>query len=246
MSGHSKWANIKHRKGKQDALKAKITTKIGREIVIAVKQGGSDPSMNMKLKLALQKAKENNVPKDNINRALQKGAGATEGAELETIMYEGYGPGGVAVLVEALTDNRNRTVADIRHFFTKNSGNLGESGCVSWMFNNTGLFVVEASAVENLDDLMLELLEAGAEDIETNDDQLEITCMPEYFEAVQRVLEAKSIEPLTAQIRMIADTTMALDEENAPKMVKLLDALEEHDDVNEVYSNYEYPEEADE
>lgn len=242
MSGHSKWANIKHRKGKQDALKAKITTKIGREIVIAVKNGGTDPSMNMKLKLALQKAKENNIPKDNINRALQKGSSSGDGSDVETILYEGYGPGGVAVLVEAMTDNRNRTVADVRHYFSKLGGNLGESGCVSWMFKNKGLFILEHSDKVNEDELMLAVLEAGAEEFDIEDEEIEIICAPESFEALQRVIEELGLEPVTAQIRMIPDTTMALAADDDVRMQKLLDLLEEHDDVNEVYTNYEYPE----
>ena len=241
MSGHSKWANIKHRKGKQDALKAKATTKIGREIMIAVKNGGLDPSMNMKLKLALQKAKENNIPKDNINRALQKGAGGGDASNVETIMYEGYGPGGVAVLVETMTDNRNRTVADVRHFFTKHGGNLGEAGCVSWMFKNKGLFIVEQHEKVSEDELMLAVLEANAESFDVEVGEIEITCGPDAFESVQQAIEGLGLEPVLAQIRMIPDITLALSMDDDVKMQRLLDALEEHDDVNEVYTNYEFP-----
>lgn len=243
MSGHSKWANIKHRKGKQDAVRGKVTTKISREITVAVRLGGSDPAGNMKLKLALQKAKENNVPKDNVQRAIQKGLGALEGSNYEEIVYEGYGPGGVAIIVEAMTDNRNRTAADIRHLFSKNGGNLGETGCVSWMFKKKGLFIVEPSNKINEEDLMLLVLEAGAEDFKTEDGQYEIITSPEEFDQVQQILETNKIETETALITMIPDTSMALAGDEAFKMMKLMDVLEEHDDVQEVYSNFDIPEE---
>lgn len=243
MSGHSKWANIKHRKGKQDAVRGKVTTKISREITVAVRLGGSDPAGNMKLKLALQKAKENNVPKDNVQRAIQKGLGSLEGSNYEEIVYEGYGPGGVAIIVEAMTDNRNRTAADIRHLFSKNGGNLGETGCVSWMFKKKGLFIVEPSNKINEEDLMLLVLEAGAEDFKTEDGQYEIITSPEDFDQVQQILETNKIETETALITMIPDTSMALAGDEALKMMKLMDVLEEHDDVQEVYSNFDIPEE---
>ncbi|MGL5512803.1 MAG: YebC/PmpR family DNA-binding transcriptional regulator [Sporomusa sp.] len=241
MSGHSKWANIKHKKGKMDAIRGKVTTKISREITVAVRMGGSDPSGNMRLKLALQKAKENNIPKDNIQRAIQKGAGALEGSNYEEISYEGYGPGGVAIMVEALTDNRNRTVADVRHLFTKYSGNLGESGCVSWMFKQKGLFIVEKGGISE-EELMLLVLEAGAEDIETAEDQFEIITAPEDFEQVQQALEKNNIETTIARITMLPETTTGLAGDEAVKMMKLIDALEDHDDVQEVYTNFDAPE----
>lgn len=243
MSGHSKWANIKHRKGKQDAVRGKVTTKISREITVAVRLGGSDPAGNMKLKLALQKAKENNVPKDNVQRAIQKGLGALEGSNYEEIVYEGYGPGGVAIIVEAMTDNRNRTAADIRHLFSKNGGNLGETGCVSWMFKKKGLFIVEPSNKISEEDLMLLVLEAGAEDFKTEDGQYEIITSPDDFDQVQQILETNKIKTETALITMIPDTSMALAGDEALKMMKLMDVLEEHDDVQEVYSNFDIPEE---
>ena len=164
MSGHSKWANIKRKKGANDAIRGKITTKIGREITIAVRMGGGDPTGNMRLKLALSKAKANNIPKDNINRAIQKGLGATEGSNYEELMYEGYGPGGTAVMLDILTDNRNRTAADVRHLFSKFGGNLGQDGCVGWMFNKKAIFVVEKEVFDNEDELMEIVLEAGADD----------------------------------------------------------------------------------
>jgi len=241
MSGHSKWANIKHKKGKMDAIRGKVTTKISREITVAVRMGGSDPSGNMRLKLALQKARENNIPKDNIQRAIQKGAGALEGSNYEEINYEGYGPGGVAIMVEAMTDNRNRTVADVRHLFAKYSGNLGESGCVSWMFKQKGLFIVEKDGIDE-EELMLLVLEAGAEDVETAEDQFEIITAPEDFEQVQQALEKNNIETAIARITMLPETTTELAGDEAVKMLKLIDALEDHDDVQEVYTNFDAPE----
>jgi YebC/PmpR family DNA-binding regulatory protein len=242
MAGHSKWANIKHRKGKIDAIRGKVTTKISREITVAVKIGGADPAGNMRLKLALQKAKENNVPKDNIQRAIQKGAGALEGASYEEIVYEGYGPGGVAVLVETMTDNRNRTAADIRHLFSKHGGSLGELGCVGWMFKQKGLFIVDKTKNVNEDTLMTLTLDAGAEDILEQDGQFEITCAPENFNVVEEALETNKISPQTARIAMLPDTTVTLAADDAVKMLKLLDALEDHDDVQEVYANFDIPE----
>lgn len=241
MSGHSKWANIKHRKGKMDAVRGKITTKIGREITVAVRLGGSDPTGNMKLKLALAKAKANNIPKDNIQRAIQKGLGTLEGSTYEELTYEGYGPGGAAVLVDILTDNRNRTAADIRHLFSKNGGNLGELGCVAWMFKRKGLFVVEKETGADEEELMMLALEAGAEDFKTEDDAFEITTAPEDFDQVQEALEKNNITTSVAQISMIPDTTLELANDDAAKMLRLMDALEDHDDVQEVYVNVDFP-----
>lgn len=242
MSGHSKWANIKHKKGKMDAIRGKITTKISREITVAVRLGGADQTGNMRLKLVLQKAKANNVPKENIQRAIQKGLGGLDGANYEEIVYEGYGPGGVAVMIDILTDNRNRTAADIRHLFSKNGGNLGETGCVGWMFHQKGIFVIEASE-KSEEELMMIALEAGAEDIKTEDETVEITTAPEDFEAVQQALEANQIECSMAEITMIPETTMDLNEDDARKMMNLLEVLEEHDDVQDVYSNFNMPDE---
>ncbi len=242
MSGHSKWANIKRRKGKMDAIRGKVTTKISREITIAARAGGADPVGNMRLKLALQKAKENNVPKENIQRAIQKGVGALDGGNYEEIVYEGYGPGGVAVLLEIMTDNRNRTAADIRHLFTKNGGNLGESGCVAWMFDKKGLFLVDKAAISE-EDLMLVALDAGAEDIRTDGDQYEIITAPDDWDAVAKALEAAKVPAASAQITMVPQTTVELTGADAEKMLRLMDALEEHDDVQEVYSNVDIPDE---
>ncbi len=243
MSGHSKWANIKHKKGKMDAIRGKLTTKIGREITIAVKMGGSDPIGNTRLKLALQKAKANNVPKENIQRAIQKGQGALEGSNYEEISYEGYGPAGVAVMVTALTDNRNRTAAEVRHLFSKYGGNLGETGCVGWMFNRKGLLVVEQSTGVTEEDLMLVALDAGAEDIKTEGDAFEIFTDPAEYDAVEQALEAAKIRVAAAEIAMIPDTTVALSGEDAERMEKLLEMLEDLDDVQDVFSNADLPDE---
>lgn len=245
MSGHSKWANIKHKKGKMDAIRGKITTKISREITVAARMGGADPTGNMRLKLALQKAKENNIPKENVQRAIQKGIGALDGSNYEELVYEGYGPGGVAVMVEIMTDNRNRTAADIRHLFSKHGGNMGESGCVSWMFKKKGLFVIEEEACDE-ETVMMLALEAGAEDFKKEEDVYEIITAPEDFEAVQNALEGQQIPTIVAQIRMIPDTTVELADDDAAKLTRLIDMLEDHDDVQEVYGNFDLPEEEDE
>jgi YebC/PmpR family DNA-binding regulatory protein len=242
MSGHSKWANIKHKKGKMDALRGKVTTKIGRELTVAARMGGADPTGNMRLKLALQKAKENNIPKDNIQRAIQKGLGALDGSSYEELVYEGYGPAGVAVMVEVMTDNRNRTAADVRHLFSKYSGNLGESGCVSWMFNKKGLFVIEKATDIDEEELMMISLEAGADDFKAEDDEYEITIDSTLFYQLQEILEKNNIKTSVAEVTMIPETTVALAGDDATRMMKLMDALEDHDDVQEVYANFDIPE----
>ncbi|SDE60440.1 YebC/PmpR family DNA-binding transcriptional regulator [Sporomusa acidovorans] len=245
MSGHSKWANIKHKKGKVDAIRGKITTKISREITVAVRMGGPDPTGNMRLKLALQKARENNIPKENIQRAIQKGSGALDGNSYEEIKYEGYGPGGVAIMVDAMTDNRNRTAADVRHLFSKYGGNLGETGCVSWMFKQKGVFVVEQDEIAE-EDLMLLSLDAGAEDFEAADDEYEITTQPDDFEQVQEALEKNNIKTIVSRITMVPETMTSLAGDESEKMMKLLEALEDLDDIQEVYTNFDMPEEDEE
>ncbi|MBP2631513.1 MAG: protein yeeN [Firmicutes bacterium] len=239
MSGHSKWANIKHKKGKMDAVRGKVTTKIGREITVAVRMGGSDPTGNMKLKLALAKAKANNVPKDNIQRAIQKGLGAVDGNNYEEMVYEGYGPAGSAVMIEVMTDNRNRTAADVRHIFSKNGGNLGETGCVGWMFNKKCIFVVEKENFSNEEDLMMLALDAGADDFKVEEDVFEIIGAPEEFNKIQQMLDDNKIEAAVAEISMIPDNTVKLEGTDAIKMLKMIEALEDHDDVQEVYANYD-------
>lgn len=239
MSGHSKWANIKRKKGANDAIRGKITTKIGREITIAVRMGGGDPTGNMRLKLALSKAKANNIPKDNINRAIQKGLGATEGSNYEELMYEGYGPGGTAVMLDILTDNRNRTAADVRHLFSKYGGNLGQDGCVSWMFKQKAVFLVEKEVFGDEDELMEIILDAGAEDMKAEDEIFEITAEPNAFDAIEQALAEKGIETASAEVTMVPDTTVGLAGKDAEKMQTLIDALEDNDDVQNVYTNYE-------
>lgn len=220
-----------------------MTTKIGREITIAVRMGGADPTGNMRLKLALSKAKSNNIPKDNINRAIQKGLGASDGSNYEELIYEGYGPAGSAVMLEVMTDNRNRTAADIRHLFSKYGGNLGETGCVGWMFHKKAIFVVDKEAFDDEESLMMIALDAGAEDFKAEDDSFEITAAPEDFDAISQALEENNIETVESEITMIPDTTVKVEGKDAEKMQTLIDMLEEHDDVQNVYSNYEMDEE---
>ena len=246
MSGHSKWANIKHKKGKADALRGTITTKISREITIAVRMGGSDPTGNMKLKLALSKAKANNIPKDNIQRAIQKGAGALEGQSFEEITYEGYGPAGVAMMVSCLTDNRNRTAADVRHVFSKYGGNLGATGCVGYMFQQKGVFAVSKETGVEEDDLMMVALEAGAEDIKNEEEGFEIVTTPDTFDDVEKALADAGIEVEMAEITMIPDTMAELSAEDAERVQKMLDVLEDLDDVQDVYHNADLPEDDEE
>ena len=243
MSGHSKWANIKRKKGANDAIRGKITTKIGREITIAVRMGGGDPTGNMRLKLALSKAKANNIPKDNIQRAIQKGLGAAEGSNYEELTYEGYGPAGSAIMLDILTDNRNRSAADVRHIFSKYGGNLGETGCVGWMFKQKAVFIVEKETFEDEDELRGLVLDAGAEAFKAEDDGFEITADPADYDAIEAALGEKGIETASAEITMVPDTTVKLEGKDAEKMQNLIDALEENDDVQNVYSNYEFDEE---
>lgn len=244
MSGHSKWANIKIKKGKSDAQRGKAFTKLGREIAIAVKQGGANPDANSRLKDVIAKAKAANMPNDNIFRSIKKAAGEGEGDNYEEITYEGYGPGGVAVIVEAATDNRNRTAGDIRHFFDKFGGNLGQSGSVSFMFNRKGVILVEKSGSITEDDLMMEALEAGAEDVSTEDEYFEILTDPNDFSAVREALEAKNYEFLEAEISMIPVTMSRLtDAKQIEQMDRLIDNLEDMDDVQNVYHNWEQEEE---
>ena len=242
MSGHSKFANIKHKKEKNDAAKGKIFTMLGREIAVAVKAGGPDPANNGKLRDVIAKAKSNNMPNDTIERSIKKAAGPGDGVEYENITYEGYGPSGVAVIVEVLTDNRNRAAANVRNAFTKGGGNMGTSGCVSFMFDDKGLIVVDKEEVEGMDDdeLMMMAIDAGAEDFAVEEDSYEITTAPDDFSAVREALEANNIPMATAEITKIPQTyTTLTNEEDIKKMNKLLDLLDDDDDVQEVYHNWE-------
>lgn len=244
MSGHSKWANIKHKKGRTDAVRGKITTKISREITIAVKMGGPDPIGNMKLKLALSKAKANNVPKDNIKRAISKGSGIQDGTKYEEMTYEGYGAGGVAVMVSALTDNRNRTAADVRHLFSKYGGNLGETGSVNWMFKKKGVVVVENEEEQyNEEDVLMIVLEAGAEDLKVEEGSFEIITEPTEFETVEKALIDNGIEVAMSEITYIPDNIMEVTSEVTAKIQSLVETLEELDDVEEVYTSADLPDE---
>jgi YebC/PmpR family DNA-binding regulatory protein len=247
MAGHSKWANIKHKKGKADALKGKVFTKLGRELIVAVKMGGGpNPDANFRLKIAIQKAKAANMPNDNIQRAIQKAAGEQDANNYEELVYEGYGPGGVAIMISILTDNRNRTAGDIRHIFAKNGGNMGETGCVSWMFKQKGVLTIEKETLSlSEDDLLLLALDKGAEDVKTDDeDVIEIFTDPADFQSVKEGLEEEGIEFSSAEISMIPDTTVEVaDPEQARLLVRLMDYLEEHDDVQNTYTNFDISEE---
>ncbi len=243
MSGHSKWHNIQAKKGKNDAAKGKIFTKIGRELILAARDGGSNPDTNSKLRDVVAKAKAANMPNDTIDRAIKKGAGELEGITYEEIVYEGYAPGGVAVMVKCLTDNRNRSAASVRHKFDKYGGNLGANGCVSYMFQRKGQLVIEKTDEIDEDELMMQALEVGAEDFSAEEEVFEITTDPEDFSAVREELEKNGYTFLEADVTMIPDVMAAVDMETAPKTQKLLDMLEDDDDVQDVYHNAEYPEE---
>ena len=239
MAGHSKWANIKHKKAKTDAQKGKIYTKFSKMIIVAVRQGGPDPNANYKLKDIIEKAKAANMPNENIIRAIKRGSGAQDGADYEEIIYEGYGPGGVAVLLEVTTDNRNRTAGDLRHIFDKHGGNLGESGCVAWMFEKKGLIIIEKNDKIDVDEVMMIGIDAGADDVEEQDDSIEITTSPDNFESVKTVLEEHNLVMASSEITYLPKTTVSLSGEDSEKIERLIEALEEHDDVQNVYTNYE-------
>lgn len=238
MSGHSKWANIKHKKEKSDSVKAQAFTRVTREIIIAAREGGPDPEGNFRLRLAIQNARSVNMPNDNIQRAIKRGSGGEDGANLEQVTYEGYGPAGVAVIVETMTDNRNRTAADVRHLFSKYGGNLGENGCVAWMFNRKGYLVIEMEDKPFTEDQVSEwAIEGGAEDLEVSDGIIEIYTAPEDLQVVQEYLESKGVEFAESETTMIAQNEVTLDEQTAQRVAKLLDALEELDDVQKVHTN---------
>jgi YebC/PmpR family DNA-binding regulatory protein len=242
MSGHSKWSSIKHKKGAADAKRGKIFTKLIKEITVAARMGGGDPAANPRLRTAIAAAKAENMPKDNIERGIKKGTGELEGVTYEESSYEGYGPGGAAVLVESLTDNKNRAVADIRHIFNKNGGNLGENGCVAWMFDKKGYIAVEKSAVSE-EALMEAALDAGAEDVREDDGNFEIITAPEDFEAVKEAVEAASIPYIDAEVTMLPQTTANLQGKQAEQMLRLMDALDDCEDVQKVYTNADIPDE---
>jgi YebC/PmpR family DNA-binding regulatory protein len=236
MAGHSKWANIKRRKGAQDAIRGKLFTKLIREITTAARMGGPDPDANPRLRSAIEKARSSSMPRDNIKRAVEKGSGTLEGADYEEIRFEGYGPGGVAVIVECLTENRNRTTGDVRHAFTKNNGNLGTTGCVGYMFNKKGIIRVPVEGVDE-DELMMAALDAGAEDVTNEGDVYEIiTDFPDFETCRSAVIEA-GFEPSDSELTYIADTDAAVEGKHAKAVLKLVDMLEDLDDIQNVYSN---------
>lgn len=242
MSGHSKWSTIKHKKGKEDARRGKIFSKLIKEITVAARMGGGDPNGNPRLRSAILAAKAENMPKENIERAIKKGTGELPGVAYEEASFEGYGPGGVAVLIEALMDNRKRAVADIRHIFSKNAGNLGEAGCVSWMFEKKGLIVFEKEKIdeEKLVDLALD---AGAQDIRETDKEYEVITDPASFERVKKQLEGANLKPSYAEVSMVPQSTVRLVGKEAQQMLRLMESLEDSDDIQHVYANFDIPDE---
>ena len=240
MSGHSKWNSIKHQKGVADARRGQLFTKLTREIIVVVREGGSNPDTNFRLRLAVQKARDNNMPMDNIERSIKKGSGELEGMTLTELVLEGYGPSGIAILVEALTDNRNRTIQDVRSTFTKHGGSLGENGCVSWIFDARGLISVKAAGLD-ADDLALNAIDAGADDVKTEGDYVEIYTMPEDLETVRSALETKNIPIASAELLKVPKTMVQLEDKAALQTMKLLEKLEELDEMQHVYSNADFP-----
>ena len=243
MSGHSKWSSIKHKKGAADAKRGKLFSKLSRGIIVAAKEGGGDPANNLSLQNAIEKAKSYSMPKDNIDRAIAKGSGADADAEsFETIVYEGYGPEGVAVIVEALTDNRNRTAADVRHTFAKNGGNLGATGAVAWQFERRGVVVVAAEGVDE-DELLLVAADGGAEDVARDGDVFQVTSPPEELTAVREAIEAAGLTVDSSELQLVPKTTVSVDDEaKARQVMRLIDELEDNDDVQDVYANFDIPE----
>lgn len=241
MSGHSKWHNIQNKKGKADAKRGKIFTKIGKELALAIKNGGANPDTNAKLRDVIAKAKAANMPNDNINRAIKKAEGELDSVNYEKIVYEGYGPSGVAVIVETLTDNKNRSAGNVRSAFTKGGGNMGTTGCVGFMFQEKGEIVIEKEDRDE-DEMMMLALDAGAEDFAAEDEVFVVTTTPEDFGTVREALEAEGIEFLEAAVKMVPDTYTAINEDDAKKFQKMLDLLDDDDDVTDVYHNAEFPE----
>ena len=243
MSGHSKWSTIKHKKGAADAKRGQLFTKLSKAIIVAAKEGGPDPAGNLSLQNAIEKAKSYSMPKDTIERAIARGAGTdADAAAYETIVYEGYGPEGVAVLVEALTDNRNRTASDVRHLFTKHGGNLGTTGAVAWLFERRGLVLVEGDGVDE-DELTLAAAEGGADDVERDGSVFQVSSAPEALAAVREAIESAGITIASAELTMVPKTTVAIEDEgSAKKLIRLIEALEDNDDVQDVSANFDIPE----
>ena len=241
MSGHSKWHSIKHKKGATDARRGKLFTKFIKEITVAARSGGGDPDANARLRKAILDAKAGNMPNDTIDRAIRRGTGAETGVHYEEVTYEGYGPGGVALLIETVTDNRNRTVAEIRHVFSKNGGNLGEAGSVGWLFEKKGYIVVDKAAKPE-EELFEIAIEAGADDVRDDEDNFEIITSPEKFESVQSAIKSAGIEPQVAEVSMVPQNYVKLEGSSAQQMLRLMEAMEDHDDVQKVYANFDIDE----
>ncbi len=242
MSGHSKWHSIRHKKAAKDAKRGKLFTKLIKDITVAARDGGGDPDLNPRLRRAIEKAKAANMPAENIERAIKKGTGELPGVTYESVVYEGYGPGGVAILIHAYTDNKNRTVAEIRHIFSKKGGNMAGAGSVAWLFSKKGLIIVDKSVIDE-DSLLEIVLDAGAEDLKAEGSTYEIYCEPAVLETVRQALEDKGIAYQSADITMVPSTTVQIsDEHTARQLLSLMEALEEHDDVENVYSNFDIPE----
>lgn len=240
MSGHSKWASIKHKKSKEDAKRGKLFSKLIKEIIVAARMGGGDPQGNPRLRNVIERAKEANMPQENIERAIKKGTGELPGESYEECTFEGYGPGGVAILIEATTDNRKRTASEIRHIMSKHGGNLGEAGCVSWIFSKRGLITIDANKID--EDKLLDIsLEAGADDVRKVEDTYEIITSVNNFEKVRSALAAHNITYNSAEITFIPQTTIKLEGKEAEQMLRLMDALEEHDDIQHIYANFDIP-----
>jgi len=242
MSGHSKWATIKRKKAATDSARGKVFTKIIKEITIASRDGGGDPDANPRLRLAIQTAKGNNMPQDNITRAIKKGTGELEGVRYEEITYEAYAPGGIAVIIESVTDNKNRTVAELRHLISKKNGNLAESGSVSWMFERKGVVNVEKESIKE-DDLMEVILDAGADDLKPEGDYYEVIAAVENFEKVRKAIEDKSYKIESASLQYIAKDLITVDSKNTDEVIRFIEAVEENDDVQNVYTNADFPDE---
>jgi len=240
MSGHSKWSSIKHQKGVTDARRGQLFTKLTREIIVAVREGGSNPEANLRLRLAIQRARDNNMPMDNIERSIKRGSGQTEGASLVEMVLEGYGPSGVAILVQSLSDNRNRTLQDVRNIFSRHGGNLGESGCVAWLFDRRGLITVETKELD-AEELALDAIDAGAEDVSIENNYIEIYTKPEELEKVREALGQKNLPIASAELSMVPKTMVEVEEKAALQTLKLLDRLEEVDEVQHVSSNADFP-----
>ncbi len=241
MSGHSKWSSIKHQKGVADARRGQLFTKLTREIIVAVREAGNTPDTNIRLRLAVQKARDSNMPLDNIERAIKRGSGELEGITLVEMVLEGYGPSGVAIMAQALTDNRNRTLQEFRNIFTRNGGNLGENGCVAWLFDTKGIITVEADGIDT-EDLALQAIDAGAEDVSIESDRVEIYTKPDQLEAVRAALEQASVSPASAELASVAKATLTLDEKAAMQTLRLLHKLEELDETQSVCSNVDFQE----